>query len=417
MYRDERRLDKISHLLETETYPTNMTAFRTELNSYEAVGTVARAVFTQYGFHDGYADALLDIIQSLRDLTTTLTQDDLIRFIERGIEAGSTQEVSTIAGDNSVTVQTIHSAKGLEYPIVIVADLNEGQFPPQSRTSGTIRFEESVGLRQRKVYAEHGEYPHVYDKWQYDVYRPCPGTDYDEERRLLYVAITRAENHVCLVGGENPSPFLTESGLDVSEASIDIEAAAETAPTQRQLPFAVSPPEGPTGYSPHSLMDDAVFDDGSDLESDGRGMAFDTAVHDFAEAYALGEDVSPSNPDEEAIKAFLDGLPGELIVEEETVLPLEVDGRPVTISGIADLVHLTDSAVEIVDYKTDQTKRAHEEYCKQLSVYYHVLESVYPERSVSATLFYTADAERVPVEPLSVNDLKSIISEGGGVSG
>jgi ATP-dependent exoDNAse (exonuclease V) beta subunit len=374
-------------------------------------------VFKQYGFHGGYADALLDIIQSLHDSTTTLSRGDLIRFIERGIEAGSTQEVSTSAGDNSVSVQTIHSAKGLEYPIVIVADLNEGRFPPQSRNSGNIRYEESVGLRQRKVYADHGEYPHVYDNWQYDVYRHCLGTDYDEERRLLYVAITRAESHVCLVGGENPSPFLTEIGLDVGAAPTEIAAGAERETEQRQLPFAVSPPEGPTGYSPHSLMDDAVFErDEVSSEADGRGMAFGSAVHEFAEAYALGDDVSASNADEEAIREFLDGLSGELIVEEETVLPMEVDGTRVTISGIADLVHLTETAVEIVDYKTDQTRKAHEEYRKQLSVYYHVLDSVYPERTVTATLFYTADAEQVGVKPLSIDELKTIVSGVGEIS-
>jgi len=405
-------LDTIDHLLETETYPSNMTAFREELASYEAVGTVARRVFKQYDFHGGYVDVLLDMIQSLHDSTTTLTRGDLIRFIERGIEEGSTHEVSTSAGDNSVTVQTIHSAKGLEYPIVIVADLNDGRFPPQSGNSGVIRYEESVGVRQRKVYSDHGEYPHVYDKWQYDVYRHCLGTDYDEERRLLYVAITRAEQHVCLVGGDNPSTFLTEIGPEVVEASTEIKASAGTVSAQSQLPFVVSPPAGPTGYSPHSLMDDAVFEqEDVSAEPDQRGMAYGSAVHGFAEKYAAGKAVTPSNPDEEAIKALLDGLSGQLIVEEETVLPMEIDGTQVTISGIADLVHVSEEAVEIVDHKTDQTRRAHEEYRKQLSVYYHVLDTVYPERTVTATVFYTADAEQVTVEPLSIGELKSIVSE------
>jgi superfamily I DNA/RNA helicase len=405
------RLDTIDHLLETETYPSNMQAFRAELTAYDAVGTVARRVFSRYGFNGGYVDVLLDIIQSLHDSTTTLTRGDLIRFIQRGIEEGSTQEVSTSAGDNSVTVQTIHSAKGLEYPIVIVADLNEGRFPPQSRTSGVLRFEESVGLRQRKVYAEHGRYPHVYDKWQYDVYRHCLGTNYDEERRLLYVALTRAEQHVCLAGGEQPSPLLTEIGLEVTAADTEISQTTATETTQSQLPFVVSPPEGPTGYSPHSLMDDAVFErDDVDTEPEQRGMAYGSAVHEFAERYAGGEAVSPSNPDEEAIKRFLDGLDGELVAEEQTVLPLEVDGQEVTISGIADCVHVTDASVAIIDYKTDQTRQAHEEYRKQLSVYYHVLDSAYPDRSVSATIFYTADEEQVAVEPLSIDELKTIVS-------
>jgi ATP-dependent exoDNAse (exonuclease V) beta subunit len=128
-------------------------------------------------------------------------------------------------------------------------------------------------------------------------------------------------------------------------------------------------------------------------------MAYGSAVHEFAEQYAAGKAVAPSNPDEEAIKSLLDGLSGELIVEEATVLPMEIEGTPVTISGISDLVHITEKTVEIIDYKTDQTRRAHQEYRKQLSVYYHVLAAAYPERTVTATLFYTADSEQVAVEP------------------
>jgi hypothetical protein len=164
-------------------------------------------------------------------------------------------------------------------------------------------------------------------------------------------------------------------------------------------------------------MDDAVFErEDVSPEPEQRGMAYGSAVHEFAEQYAAGEAVTPSNPDEKAITRLVDGLSGELIVEEETVLPMTVDGAEVTISGIADLVHVTEDGVEIIDYKTDQTRRAHEEYRTQLSVYYHVLDAAYPERPVTATLFYTADAEQVPVEPLSLAALKSIVSEEAGVT-
>lgn len=166
-------------------------------------------------------------------------------------------------------------------------------------------------------------------------------------------------------------------------------------------------------------MDDAVFEEvGIDPElepgeSEFRGRDFGSRVHDFAEAYALGEDVEPTtrdHPDEGHVKTFIDGLEGELHIEEQAVLPLTVDGEQVMLSGIVDLVHVTDDVVEIVDYKTDQTDRAESEYRKQLSVYYHVLEDNYPEREVSASIFYTAIGERRRVEPLSKADLAGMIS-------
>jgi ATP-dependent exoDNAse (exonuclease V) beta subunit len=133
--------------------------------------------------------------------------------------------------------------------------------------------------------------------------------------------------------------------------------------------------------------------------------------HDFAERYALGEDVTPSNEHEERVRRFIDGLEGELYVEEGITPPVTVDGDRYTVSGVADLVHVLGDSAEIVDYKTDQTRRAHDEYRKQASVYYHVVADAFPDKEVSASLFYTEDDEVVTVEPLSLGELKRLVRE------
>jgi len=410
-------LDEVDAILDREAYPSNMATFRDELASLSTVGAVARRVFERYDLHGAYADELLHLIQSVHD-ATTMTPGDLIRFIERAIENGSTHAVNTSAGMDSVTVQTIHGAKGLEYPIVILANLNDGSFPPSTHSSGVLRYEESIGVRQRKYYSEVGSYPHVYDNWRYDVLRHCLPDSSDEERRLLYVAITRAESHLVLAGGEDPSPFLEGLPVDVQEASIDLSPVSASTQTQTQLPFSVLPAEGPAGYTPHDLMDSSVFDEmesdpamGESDAGEGRGMDFGSQVHDFAERYALGEAVEPSNEHEERIVELLDGLDGEILVEEDAVLPLSVDGEQVAISGIVDLVHVDGATVEIIDYKTDLTRVGESEYRKQLSVYYHVLDTVYPERTVTASILYTRTGERVDMDELPKDELAVLVSE------
>jgi len=357
-------LDEIDHRLETATYPDNMTAFRDSLRTLNSVGAVARRVFDRYGCDSDYADVILHTIQDIHD-STTLTRGDLIQFIERGIESGATHDVHTSADENSVTVQTIHGAKGLEYPIVIMANMNKGRFPPSTGNSNIIRYQDPTGLRQRKEYADIHEHPHVYDNWRHDVLRHCIPREYDEERRLLYVAITRAENHAFFVGGEESNTFLEELPVDVEEIEPEIGTVDEDETAQSALPFAISVDDGPIGHTPHSLMDDAVFEAANertersvDPEAATRGVDFGSRVHDFAEAYALGEEVSPSNAHEERLTAFIDGLDGEVRVEENAILPLDIDGERVTVSGIIDLVHVTDNEVEIIDYKTDSTRRA-----------------------------------------------------------
>ena len=67
--------------------------------------------------------------------------------------------------DNKVTLMTIHAAKGLEFPTVFVVGLEENIFPSPMSTN-TMR-------------------------------------ELEEERRLLYVAITRAEKHCILTCAQN----------------------------------------------------------------------------------------------------------------------------------------------------------------------------------------------------------------------
>ena len=162
-------------------------------------------------------------------------------------------------------------------------------------------------------------------------------------------------------------------------------------------------------------MDDSVFTEsetnaGEADADEASGVDFGSQVHDFAEAYVLGEAVSPSNPHEERIKSLLDGLDGEVYAEEDAILPLEIDGQRVSITGIVDLVHITPDRVEIIDYKTDGSRHAQDEYRKQLSVYYHVLTSEYPDREVTASLFYSQSGERVFIEPLTQAVLRELVA-------
>lgn len=250
-------------------------------------------------------------------------------------------------------------------------------------------------------------HPHIHDNWQSDALRKCLPRGYDEERRLLYVAITRAENHLIFSAGENPNTFIEELPVDIDALVPDVQEADTGETTQSRLQVSVPTPEGPVGQSPHSLMRDDVFD-GVD---EGRGAAFVFRTHEFAEQYARGDAVEPTNDDEAHITEFIDSLDGNLQIEADVYLPLTVDGERVTISGIVDLVHVRPETVEIIDFKTDLGRHAETEYRKQLSIYYHVLSKWFPDRDVSAAIFYTTDGTQVDIDPLSQAELVDITKE------
>ena len=109
-------------------------------------------------------------------------QDPLTAFLSRAaLEAGEEQAAE---GEDLVSLMTLHSAKGLEFPVVFVCGMEEGLFPHSRSSDDPEKLE--------------------------------------EERRLCYVGMTRAKRKLCLSHAESrrlyggsdrystPSRFLRE---------------------------------------------------------------------------------------------------------------------------------------------------------------------------------------------------------------
>ena len=106
---------------------------------------------------------------------------------------------------NNITMMTLHSAKGLEFPTVFIAGMDEGIFPSQR----TLQVPSEV----------------------------------EEERRLMYVGVTRAEEKLYLISAKrrqtwgeyryyNPSRFMQEIPQDLIE-SFESEGRSSSSSTFR----------------------------------------------------------------------------------------------------------------------------------------------------------------------------------------
>ena len=123
---------------------------------------------------------------------------EIVRFLEEEAEGGGDEGDSPVGeqAGAQVAVVTVHSAKGLEYPIVVLGDILSSKRP-----ASDVVIDHATGQGWLKI----GSFePEGWEEANAREQRQAEA----EERRLLYVALTRARNHVvipCLPGETIPS--------------------------------------------------------------------------------------------------------------------------------------------------------------------------------------------------------------------
>ncbi len=128
---------------------------------------------------------------------------------------------------DTVKVMTVHSAKGLEFPVVFVAALHKGveMNPP------VVAFSKEFGIGARwknPVAREEKD-----DLFQHAIRHERKRRELEEAGRLLYVAMTRAEEHLVLsFSGKKPQHWaaIVAAKLAIDPETPREEDVARTAP-------------------------------------------------------------------------------------------------------------------------------------------------------------------------------------------
>lgn len=168
----------------------------------ETLKFIIKRTGLELNFKKGGTEDDLERLENLRELVSLATRYDELGP-EEGVEAlleeaalqSDQDEIKNPEEKDAVRLMTIHAAKGLEFPYVFVTGLEEGLFPHER----------------------------LDDK----------GVDEEEERRLFYVALTRAGKKVWLTYAHSrlifgstrvniPSSFLS----DIDTNLIEMEGAA-----------------------------------------------------------------------------------------------------------------------------------------------------------------------------------------------
>ena len=157
-------------------------------------------------------------IENVRELLSVAGQ-----YQDAGLD-GFLEEVALVSdidqadfGSDAVTLMTLHSAKGLEFPVVFITGLEENVLP-HSRA--------------------------LYD-----------ATELEEERRLMYVGMTRAKEELLLTYAISRTLYGGRGGNLPSRFLADVEAVTTAAPA-----LTIGSSEIPTVPEPHYILELAEGD-------------------------------------------------------------------------------------------------------------------------------------------------------------
>ena len=122
------------------------------------------------------------------------------------------REGEALLDADALHILTVHAAKGLEFPIVVVPDL-AARFNFQNSTPALLNAEKGLGLR---VLDPEQDYKRASSFTRTLINRNASRRQRAEEKRLLYVACTRARDHLLLGGALTDKHF-----------AADLDAAAD----------------------------------------------------------------------------------------------------------------------------------------------------------------------------------------------
>ena len=348
---------------------------------------------------------------------------------------------------DEVRVMTVHGAKGLEAPIVVLADTTtppQGFHPPRLLPLPG----EAPGAAQPLVWAARKDL----DVGPMAAARTEALKDAgDEYRRLLYVAMTRAAEKLVVCGAQGEKKIPDGCWYELARNALAAECSREPGdlpgtevlryrkttqgperqppPDDKKTPVIKAPdwlrrnaPAAPNTWRivrPSSAQDDDLNRPAAGADR-AKALLRGTLMHRLLQslpgiaperragiAQAFMSRAGKDLPEEDRRKIVAQALdllaaprfaalfsPGSR-AEVPIIGRVTHNGQTVLVSGQVDRLAITDSEILIADYKTNRPvpRIVPASYRGQLALYRAVLGKLYPGRTVRAALIWTEAPE------------------------
>lgn len=142
------------------------------------------------------------------------TADAVLEGFDRLVKVEATAETVSrrVESDrDAVQIMTVHASKGLEFPVVVVADLWKVEGRRGIQSAPVFHATTSLGGSQRNRTIDVGWILNAEDSTGKSVRK---NEEVGEKKRLFYVAMTRAKHHVSLMYAHGDGERLTDPVLE-----------------------------------------------------------------------------------------------------------------------------------------------------------------------------------------------------------
>jgi ATP-dependent helicase/nuclease subunit A len=344
--------------------------------------------------------------------------------------------------ESRVRLMTIHGAKGLEAPIVFLAD-SVGTATGSKAHQAIVDWPAQSARPDSFLLAGKKEQQ---DRFTHSILARHEQAEAREEANLLYVAITRPKQFLFISGCRpNRGNNLGWYGLLAAQCGVD-ESDAEKAQTLPAIiesgqPGVAEPTAAAIGSTPSSLAtpelkqtlsavsapafiapSHSVTTQAGSREADGDGRLGGVVIHRLlqllcegnaieaaARRVAAEQTMTPASPVfqqwlNEAQQtyrhpdfAWIFAQPDDQASFNE--VPLQYRQQDKTVLGIIDRLLVTDTEAWVVDYKTHSCRDAQaladlaQQYYPQIDLYCQGVRQLWPEKRVRGGLLFTHAGE------------------------
>lgn len=298
---------------------------------------------------------------------------------------------------NQLRLMTVHGAKGLQAPIVILPDTTS---LPTEKLPLLWHEEAALPLWYSKL-----SYPNtILEKLK----QTRKEQSYSEYLRLLYVALTRAEDELYITGA------CGSRGAEEKSWYRLIEAAMETPLIEKHVALTEVLPQDtaetmapPPSYLTTKLKDQPIATITKTAELPSQAQQYGTLVHQLlyylpqlpedvrqekAQYWAKGNAAAAA----EALQVIA-AYPTFFGQNSRGELPVKgiVNGQVIT--GQIDRVVIEEKDIYIIDFKTDRTitDPPPSAYIEQLNRYRELLSQIYTKHHIHTAVLWTKEARLV----------------------